>query len=148
MPIEDIRERTRRKWRELGFFCNRDDEANVWRLVASRSGLLRFRDLLLEYADDPSNDYKSEHEHYGGYCLEIMTWSEPGFDGHSIHGSMADLKRLVTIVESKLAAAQTGDSVCIQDEFAANSPYALILDIREDGFDPAQADPTLSTETR
>jgi hypothetical protein len=30
--------------------------------------------------------------------------------------------------------------------FAANNPYALILEVREDGFDPAQADPMLSKE--
>jgi hypothetical protein len=147
MPIEDIRERTRRKWRELGFFCNRDDETKVWRLVGSRSGLMRFRDLLLEYANDPSNDYKSEHEHYGGYCLEIMTWPEPGFDDHAIHGSLADLKRLAAIIEKRLAVAQPGDSICIRDEFAANSPYALILEVREDDFDPEQADPVLPKET-
>jgi hypothetical protein len=71
MPSDATNERTRRKWRELGFFCNRDDEKKVWRLVGSRSGLLRFRDLLLDYANDPSNDYKSEHEHYGGLNLAL-----------------------------------------------------------------------------
>jgi hypothetical protein len=146
MPTEDIRERTRREWRELGFFAECNDKAKVWRLVGSRSGLLRFRDVLVEYADDPSNDYKSEHEHYGPYFFEIMTWNEPGFDDHSIHGSLADLKRLAVIVENKLARAQADDSVCIQYEFAANTPYALILEVREDGFDPSQADPTLSKE--
>jgi hypothetical protein len=146
MPSEDIRERTRREWRELGFFADRNDETKVWRLVGSRSGLLQFRDVLLEYADDPSNDYKSEHEHYGPYYFEIMTWPEPGFDDHAIHGSLADLKRLAAVVEKKLAVAQAGDSVFIQNEFAVNSPYALILEVREDGFDPAQADPMLSKE--
>jgi len=102
---------------------------------------LRFRDLLLEYANDPSNDYKSEHEHYGGYCLEIMTWSEPGFDDHAIYGSLPDLKRLAAIVENRLAVSQAGDSIRIQNEYAANAPYALILEVREDNFDPAQADP-------
>jgi hypothetical protein len=42
--------------------------------------------------------------------------------------------------------AQAGDCVCIQDEFAANSPYALIFEVREDDFDPAQADPMLPKE--
>jgi hypothetical protein len=143
MPIEDIREGTRRKWRELGFFCNRDDKTKVWRLVGSRSVLLRFRDLLLEYVNDPSNDYKSEHEHYGGDCLEIMTWPEPSFDDHAIHGSLADLKRLAAIVENRLAVAQAGDSTRIQNEFAANAPYALILEAREDDSDPAHPDPRL-----
>jgi hypothetical protein len=51
------------------------------------------------------------------------------------------LKRLAAIVENRLAVAQTGDSIRIHDEFAANAPYALILEVREDDFDPAQADP-------
>ena len=42
--------------------------------------------------------------------------------------------------------AQAGDCVCIQEEFAANSPYALIFEVREDDFDPAQADPMLPKE--
>jgi hypothetical protein len=146
MPSDATNQATRREWRELGFFYDRNDETRMWKLVGSRSGLLRFRDILLEYADDPSNDYKSEHEHYGPYYLEIMTWPEPGFDDHAIRGSLADLKRLAAIVENKLAVARPGDSVRVQDEFATNSPYALILEVREDGFDPAQADPTLSNE--
>jgi hypothetical protein len=42
--------------------------------------------------------------------------------------------------------AQAGDSVFVQDEFAANSPYALVLEVCEDDFDPAQADPMLPKE--
>jgi hypothetical protein len=75
--------------------------------------------------------------------LENMIWPEPGFEVHAIHGSSAELKRLDAIVENRLAVSQAGDSVCIQDEFAANSPYALVLQAREDDFDPANADPTL-----
>ena len=144
MLSDATNEKTRREWRELGFFYHRDDQQKVWRLIGSRSGLFQFRDVLLEYADDPSNDYESEHEHYGPYYMEIMTWHEPGFDDHAIHGSLADLKRLASIIEKRLAMAQTGDSIRIQEEFAANSPYALILEVREDDFDPAQADPMLS----
>lgn len=149
MPSDATNEATRTEWRELGFFYDRNDETKAWRLVGSRSGLLRFRDALLEYVDDPSNDYKSEHEHYGPYWyLEIMTWPEPGFDDHAIYGSLPDLKRLAAIVETKLAVAQPDETICIRDEFAANTPYALILEVREDGFDPAQADPMLPKEAR
>ena len=58
-----------------------DEEAKVWNFIGSRSCLLRFRDALLEYAADSSNDYASEHEYYGPYYLEIMTWPEAGFSG-------------------------------------------------------------------
>jgi hypothetical protein len=147
MLTEDVRARTRREWRELGFFYNRNDESKVRRFVGSRSGLMRFHEALLEYADGSSNDYESEHEHYGPHSLEIMTWHQPGMDDHAIRGSLADLKRLATIFVNKLAVALVGDSVCIQDEYAANSPYALILEVREDDFDPAKADPMLANES-
>jgi len=133
---------------EIGFFYHRDGQQTVWRLIGSRSGLFRFRDVLLDYADDSSNDYKSEQEHYGPDYLEIMTWPEPGFDDHAIHGSLADMNRLAAIVENRLAATRAGDSVLMQDEFAANTPYALILEVREDDFDPAEADPMLPKEAR
>jgi len=77
-----------------------------------------------------------------------MTWSEPGFDDHAIHGSLADMNRLAAIVENRLAATRAGDSVLMQDEFAANTPHALILEVREDDFDPAEADPMLPKEAR
>jgi hypothetical protein len=147
MPSEAINRRTRREWRELGFFYDRDDESKVWKLTGSREGLLRFRDALLSYVDDPRNAMKSEHEHYGPYMyLEVMTWPEAGFDGHAIRGPLADLARLAKLIESKLATALPGSSVLIHDEFAVDSPYALILDLREDGFDPATADTGLPAE--
>ena len=147
MPSDATNQATRREWRELGFFYTRNDELKTWRLVGSRSGLLLFRDALLEYAADPSNDYQSEHAHYGPYCyLEIMTWPEPGFDDHAIRGPLSDLARLATIVEAKLASSQPGDEICIRDEFAPNSPYTLVLEVHKDGFDPAQSDPNLPDE--
>jgi len=110
--------------------------------------LLQFRDALLEYVADPSNAYDSEHEHYGPHMtLEIMTWPEAGFDDHAIHGTLPDLKRLAELVEAKLAVVRPGETAGIQDEFALNSPYGLVLEVREDGFDPAEADPMLRPPT-
>ena len=147
MPSEATNKATRREWRQLGFFYDLDDEARAWKLTGSRAGLLRFRDALLSYVADPRNALKSEHEHYGPYSyLEIMTWPEAGFDGHAIRGPLTDLARLATLVEEKLATMSPGSSARIQEEFAADSPYALILDLREDGFDPAVADPFLPPE--
>lgn len=57
-----------------------------------------------------------------------------------------DLERLAKLIEAKLATAHPGSSVLIQEEFAPNSPYGLVLDLREDGFDPATADPLLPAE--
>jgi hypothetical protein len=132
----------KQQWRRLGFFCELDDRDRTWTLTGSREGLLRFRDLLLDYVAEPKHDLQSEREHYGPYgSLEVMTWPEAGFDGQSIRGSLADLARLAGLVETKLAAAQPDSVVLIREEFAPNSAYTLRLDIRDEFFDPASADP-------
>jgi hypothetical protein len=147
MPSDATNKATKREWRELGFFYDRDDETRIWKLTGSRAGLLGFRDALLSYVADSRNALESEHEHYGPYkYLEIMTWPEAGFDDHAIRGSLTDLARLAKLIEAKLVAARPGSSIRIHEEFAANSPYALVLDLREDGFDPASADPLLPAD--
>jgi hypothetical protein len=96
-------------------------------------------------ATDPRNASDSEHEHYGPYSyLEVMTSPKAGFDHHAIYGSLADLTRLAALVESKLATARPGSTIRIREEFALDSPYALVLDLRDDGFDPAAADALLA----
>jgi mRNA-degrading endonuclease toxin of MazEF toxin-antitoxin module len=75
-----------------------------------------------------------------------MTWPEAGFDDHAIRGSLADIARLATVIENKLAAALPGTSIPIREEFAADSPFELILEVTEDGFDPASADQALPAE--
>jgi len=138
---------TRREWRELGFFYDCDENSKVWRLTGSRDGLRRFRDVLHLYAADPRNAVVPEHQHYGPYMhLVIQTSLNAGFDDQSIHGSVIDLARLANLVEVKLLDAHPGSVLRIEDEFAAGSSYALILDVREDGFDPAKADPLLPPE--
>ena len=113
-------------------------------LVGSRAGLRRFYDLLLAYIADPRNSKLSEHEHYGPFgSLEVMTWTSAGMDGHAIFGTLDDLGRLAKLVEQKLAVAVPGDQVRIAEDYAPNCGYALILDVREDGYDPPQAEAEL-----
>jgi hypothetical protein len=134
-------EHIKQGWRKLGFFCELDDQKKVWTLTGSRAGLLYFPDLLLGYVADPGKASDGEHEHYGPYgSLEVMTWPEAGFDGHAIRGSLTDLARLAWLIEAKLASAQPGSPVRIREEYAPDSPYTLLLDVRVDGFDPASAD--------
>lgn len=147
MPSDKVNKATREEWRALGFFYDLDEKAKVWRLIGSRAGLLCFRDALLAYVADPRNALSSEHEHYGPYAyLKVMTWQDAGFDNHGIRGPLADLARLAALVETELSTAQAGSVVRIQEEFVADSPYAMVLEVREDGFDPAAADPLLPKE--
>jgi hypothetical protein len=69
-----------------------------------------------------------------------MTWMEPGLDGNAIRGSLVDLERLASLVETQLATAQPGEQLKIREDYAANSLYGLVLDVRADGFDPSAVD--------
>ncbi|HEV8111610.1 MAG TPA: hypothetical protein VGR31_02460 [Planctomycetota bacterium] len=138
---------TRSEWRELGFFYACDDAAKEWQIVGSQNGLSRFASLLRAYAADPRNAPESEHEHYGPYMyLEVMTWHEPGIDDHSIHGTMAQLGQLAALVEERTAALEPGGKARILEEYSRASAYALVLERREDEFDPASLDGSLEDE--
>jgi hypothetical protein len=141
-PRPDLTEdQIKQKWRELGFFCELDDQKKTWTLTGSRSGLLFFPDVLLGYVNDPENATDGNQKHYGPYgSLDIMTWPEAGFGANAIRGSLTELTRLAELVEAKLASAQPGEAIRIHDEYTADSPYTLVLDVRADGFDPSSAD--------
>jgi hypothetical protein len=134
---EDIK----RGWRELGFFCELDDQNRVWTLTGSRAGLLHFPDLLRGFINDPANATDGAQQHYDPYgSLDIMTWPDAGLDANAIRGSLTDLDRLASIVETHLAVAEPGTPIRIREEYAPESRYALVLDVRADGFDPSSTD--------
>jgi len=140
-PADLTDESIRQQWRALGFFCELDEEKQVWTLTGSRKGLLYFPDLLLGYVSDPKNATDGAKQHYGPYgSMEIMTYPDAGFDGNAIRGSLPDLTRLAELVGEKLATAEPGSPIMIREEFAATSPFSLRLDVRADGFDAASTD--------
>lgn len=134
----------REEWRELGFYCNFERERQRWVFVGSRAGLQAFSWLLHDYAADPLNAQVSEHEHYGPYTeLKIMTWPESGIDDGTIFGPLSELHRLAALIDEKLASHGAGETFVIAQEFAPASGIPLHFEIREEGFDPASADPQL-----
>lgn len=140
-PADMTQEQIKMQWRKLGFFCELDDQKKAWTLTGSRSGLLYFPDLLLGYVADPQNASNGKRAHFGPYgSLEVMTSPLPGFDAHAIRGSLPALTHLAELVEAKLAFAEVGSRVKIRAEFAPQSAYSLVLDVRADGFDPATTD--------
>jgi hypothetical protein len=134
-------EQIKQQWRDLGFFSELDDEKRVWILTGSRAGLLYFPDLLLGYVADPQNASDGTHKEYGPYgSLRVMTWPEAGFDDRAIRGSLLALTHLAELVEAKLATAEPGSPIRIRQEYAPDSRYTLVLDVRANLFDPASAD--------
>ncbi len=129
------------QWRKLGFFYESRAEDRLWFLAGSKEGLLKLHDILTGYVRDPQYNEISAHEHYGPYMyLEIMTWTKPGINDHSIHGSIEDLQRLAEIFISKLRNTAVGNHFVIGSDYAADSEYSILVEVKEEGFDPAFLD--------
>jgi len=147
MPIEAVNDATRREWRDPGFFYDRDDDRTEVRVVGSRLGLLKFRDILVRYVTNPRSQSKSEHDHYGPYMyLKILTWSEAGMDRNAIYGTLQDLRRLAGMIEARLEDTRAGSVLRIREEFARDCEYSLVLDVRDKDFDPASVDLELTDQ--
>jgi hypothetical protein len=147
MTTEQMNQVTREEWRELGFFYDFDKENSRWRLIGSRGGLLKFRDILNAYADDSRNQQISEHEHYGPYFyLKLMTWEGAEITENAICGTPSDFRRLAKIVENKLNACSAGSTFTIGDEYAEGNLAMIEFEVCEEGFDPASADTLLQSD--
>ena len=72
--------------------------------------------------------------------LEIGTWSQPEISDHWIAGTLQELSSLASVIKGAVDHAKVGDCVSMRQDFAANSPYDLILEIRDNLFDPAKED--------
>jgi hypothetical protein len=141
MPSQGTNRATRREWRELGFFYLLDKDAKEWRVVGSVTGLRKFARLVQTYASDPRSIQISEHIHLGPYgYLEIGTWHVPLITEHWIAGPLPDLLRLFALLNERIAGARIGEILKIREAYAPASPYELILELRDDAFDPARAD--------
>jgi len=138
----DILNNTKREWRELGFHYDRDDERKEWIFTGSRSGLVKLSAIFKGYALDERNNAEFEHNHYGPYhFFKIMTvHGEKGINDNAIYGSLEDLAYLGTQIEEKATSNNPGHRISLKNIFQPESEYDLILEIREDGFDPTLID--------
>ena len=143
MATEAAKEVTRRAWRELGFFCGRDRAAKEWRIVGSVKGLRKFAAEIRQYASNPAHDRLSEYTHFGpAMNLEVGTSHQTEITEQWIGGPLVDLLRLATFIERSAQDNVVGKCVALRSNFSPMAPYELILDVRDDAFDPASADPT------
>jgi len=143
MASEAANEATRRAWIELGFFCGRDKAAKEWRIVGSVKGLRKFASEIRKYASNPAHDRLSEYTHFGpAMNLEIGTSHQTEITEQWIGGPLVDLLRLATLIEQSAQHNVVGKHIALRANFSPMAPYELILDVRDDAFDPALADPT------
>jgi hypothetical protein len=131
------------KWRELGFYYDRDDrmEVNQWRFYGSKQGLQNFADLLDKYTTNPNSSTLSEHNHYGPYSyLKIMTWDKPTITESYIAGTIQDLKELRDIIADKLNEAQPGQTFSIDEDYGVDNTMTAKFFLMADDFDPPSMD--------
>jgi len=144
VTTEELNEQTKDDWRELGFFYDYDESNSCWRLIGSRQGLLKFCNILNDYAKDERNAPLSKHEHYGPYWyLKFITWNEPQITSHAIAGTLKDFERLSKLTKQKLENAIIGDRIVIDSDYSLLNEAKLILEVKENDFDAAKADPLL-----
>jgi len=145
MPSDAAKESTLRAWRALGFFCGRNDTAKEWRIVGSVKGLRKFAAEIRKYASNPANDRLSEYTQFGpAMNLEVGTSHQTEITEQWIGGPLVELLRLATLIERSAQDNVVGKRIALRSNFSPLAPYELILDVRDDAFDPALADPTCS----
>lgn len=143
MATEAVKERTRKAWRELGFFCGKDKVAKQWRVAGSVAGLRKFASLIRAYASNPVNDRLSEYMHLGpAMNLEIGTAEQTEITDQWIAGSLPDLLNLAGLIEVNVKPNVVGRRIALRSSYSTLAPYDLILDVREESFDPASEDAT------
>jgi hypothetical protein len=142
MASEAAKETMRRAWRELGFFCGRDKVAKEWRIVGSVKGLKMFASEIRKYAADPAHDRPSEYMHLGpAMNLEVGTSHQTEITDQWIAGPLADFRHLAALIDQSVQPNMVGKRITLRSNFSPMAPYELVLDVREDAFDPASADP-------
>jgi hypothetical protein len=143
MPSEAAKESTRRAWRELGFFCGKDKAAKEWRIVGSVKGLKKFASEIRKYASNPAHDRLSEYTHLGpSMNLELGTYQQAEITEQWIGGPLIELRQLAALIDQSVQANMVGRCIALRSNFSPMAPYELILDVRDEAFDPASADPT------
>jgi hypothetical protein len=106
-------------------------------------GLRRFAAEIRKYASNPVHDRLSEYTQFGpAMNLEVGTSHQTEITEQWIGGPLVDLLRLATLIEQSAQTNVIGKRIALRSNFSPMAPYELILDLRDDAFDPASADPT------
>ncbi len=142
MATEAAKENARRVWRELGFYCGKDKTAKEWRIVGSVAGLKKFAAEIRKYASNPANNRLSEYMHIGpSMNLEICTSHQAEITDQWIGAPVMEFMHLASLIDRSVQRNMIGRQVALRSNFSPMAPYELTLDIRDDAFDPATADP-------
>jgi len=74
--------------------------------------------------------------------LEVGTSNQAEISELWIAGSVMNLMSLAGLIDQNVKPNMVGRCIALRSSFSPMAPYELILDVRDDAFDPASADPT------
>ena len=74
--------------------------------------------------------------------LEVGTWHQTEITEQWIGGPLTEFLRLAALIERSAQSNVVGKRIALRSSFSPMSAYELILDVRDDAFDPALADST------
>jgi hypothetical protein len=74
--------------------------------------------------------------------LELGTSHQTEITEQWIGGPLDDLLRFATFIERSVQANVVGTRIALRANFSPLAPYELVLDVRDESFDPASVDPT------
>jgi hypothetical protein len=105
---------------------------------------MRFVSLLVEYARKNSHSPTGEHDHFGPHMyLTVQTAEEADITERAIYGRPEDIATLANLVRASLQQGNVGEDIEIRHEYAPNAEYSVVLEVREERFDPSSLDPQL-----
>lgn len=138
MPYTDVEipEKVREAWKDAGFACWFDSIASCWRIAGSREGLQRFCLELRSYARTAPRRRRGRG--HGPYpFINQGTRERPLISRAGIFGTPDDLIRLAHIIERDLPRSVPGEKQLIEWQYGENNTAKLVIEVREDDFDPA-----------
>ncbi len=125
----------------LAFWHEQDPDSRQWRFVGSRAGLTTLVTILRRFADQLDAGDRTPRAMGSPGELELRFWDQPGIDDEGVHGPADAFRDLADQIGDRLADATPGMAFSVGDRFASHAEYTLHVDLRRDGFDPADATP-------
>jgi hypothetical protein len=112
-----------------------------WEFSGDRLGLQRFYNELMNFIVSTKSLDLSEHIHLGPYSyLKIVKWDSAFISSDGFYGTNQDFKKLADIFLVKLKSVKANCSFTIDEEFSKSNKAYLLVNIKEDGFDPSSLD--------
>jgi hypothetical protein len=125
-------------WREFGFYFTFDVEQRRWLIAGSRTGILKFCQMLTDYASVARRQDIPAFQRYGPrQDFKLVTAKSPQVRRDGLHGRPEDFERLANVISDTLPSGQT--VILLAGPFMQRLEFRQIeleLHVGPDDFDP------------